>query len=84
DRFVRSFKDDPVKALVKATLAMTVPTAVLYAMNRDNPRYQELPENTKDNFFLIPIDGGEKFIRIAKPREFGVLFSGLPERLMRQ
>lgn len=84
DRFVRTFKDNPVKASVKAVLAMTVPTAALYAMNRDNPRYQELPENTKDNFFLIPTDGGEKFIKIAKPRELGMLFSSLPERLMRQ
>ncbi|MCM3294131.1 hypothetical protein M3661_28960 [Paenibacillus sp. MER 180] len=84
DRFVRTFKDNPVKASVKAVLAMTVPTAALYAMNRDNPRYQELPENTKDNFFLIPTDSGEKFIKIAKPRELGMLFSSLPERLMRQ
>lgn len=84
DRFVRTFKDNPVKASVKAVLAMTVPTAVLYSMNRDNPKYKELPENTRDNFFLIPTDGGEKFIKIAKPRELGILFSSLPERLMRQ
>ncbi|MFW5438125.1 LPD38 domain-containing protein [Paenibacillus apiarius] len=84
DRFVRAFKDNPAKASAKAALAMTIPTAVLYAMNRDNPRYQELPENTKDNFFLIPIGDGEKFIRIAKPRELGTIFSSLPERLMRQ
>lgn len=84
DRFARAFKDNPVKASVKAVLAMTVPTAALYALNKDNPRYQELPENTKDNFFLIPTDGGEKFIKIAKPRELGTLFSSIPERLMRQ
>lgn len=84
DKFVRTFKDNPTKALVKAAMAMTVPTAVLYAMNRDNPKYKELPEHTKDNFFLIPVNGGERFIKIAKPREFGKLFSSLPERLMRQ
>lgn len=84
DRFVRTFKDNPVKASVKAVVAMTIPTAVLYSMNRDNPKYKELPENTRDNFFLIPIDDGDKFIKIAKPRELGMLFSSLPERLMRQ
>ena len=83
DKFVRTFKDNPVKASVKATMALTVPTAVLYAMNRDNPEYQELPDYVKDNYFLIP-DGNGKFIRIAKPREIGTIFSDIPERLMRQ
>lgn len=82
DRFVRVFKDDPVKASTKAFMALTIPTAVLYAMNRDNPRYQELSENTRDNFFLIPY--GDKFIKIAKPRELGTIFSAIPERLMMQ
>jgi hypothetical protein len=35
----------------------------------------------KDNYFCIP-KGDGTFIKIAKPRELGVLFSALPERIL--
>lgn len=83
DRFVRTYKDDPVKAGIKSIMALTIPTLVAYAVNHDNPDYQKVSNRIKDNFILIP-KGDGTFIRIAKPQEMGVLFSAIPERLMRQ
>jgi hypothetical protein len=50
-------------------------------INKDNPDYQQLSSWTKDNYYCIPTNDG-KFIKIAKPREVGVLFASLPERCL--
>lgn len=83
DQFVRLYKDNPVKATVKAFLALTVPGAVMYAVNHNNPDYQKVSNRVKDNFLLIP-KGDGTFWKIAKPKELGTLFIDLPERLMRK
>lgn len=83
DKTVRTYRDDPVKALVKSALAITVPTLALYALNHDDPNYQKLSNRTKDAFLLIPRGDGT-FIKIAKPQEQGTIFADIPERLMRR
>lgn len=82
----RSITDQPLAFTVKGVTALSVPTMVLYAINHDNPKYHEVSRHIKDNFFLIPnpTDGGETFIKIAKPREYGVMFSTPLERAMNQ
>lgn len=82
DKTIRTYKDNPAKAIVKSVLAITIPTMALYALNRDDPDYQKLSNRTKDAFLLIPRGDGT-FIKIAKPQEQGSIFSDLPERLMR-
>ncbi|MNM10419.1 hypothetical protein D3C81_205440 [compost metagenome] len=82
DKTVRTYIDDPVKAIVKSVLAVTLPTMALYALNYNDPDYQKLNNRTKDAFMLIPRGDG-KFIKIAKPQEQGTIFSDIPERLMR-
>ncbi|WP_110930685.1 LPD38 domain-containing protein [Paenibacillus bouchesdurhonensis] len=82
DKTVRTYRDDPAKALVKSILAITIPTLALYAINRDDPNYQKLSNRTKDAFMLIPRGDG-KFIKISKPQEQGTIFSDIPERLLR-
>lgn len=82
DKLARTFKDDPAKAFTKAVMSISIPTMVLYAMNRDNPDYQQLSQNDKDNNWLIP-KGDGTFIKIAKPRELATVFSALPERALR-
>lgn len=83
DQIVRLYKNNPVQATVKAFVALTVPGAVLYAANHDDPNYQKMSNNVKDNFMLIP-KGDGTFIKIAKPKELGTLFIDLPERMMRK
>ncbi|XEC97058.1 LPD38 domain-containing protein [Paenibacillus tarimensis] len=82
DKFARAFKDRPAAVAAKSAAAITIPTAVLYAINHDNPDYQKLSNYTKDNFYLIP-SGDGKFIKIPKPRELGLPFGSLLERTMR-
>ena len=87
--------------VVKGLTSITLPALMLYAINKDNPDYQQLSDYYKDNNFLIPVDkltstlydksGGKinissekgMFIKIPKPREFGILFGSLAERIAR-
>jgi len=82
DQVIRVYKDNPVQALTKSALALSVPSMVLYAVNHDDPNYQKLNNRTKDAFFLVP-KGDGTFIKIAKPQEQGTIFADLPERMMR-
>lgn len=81
DKFVRSYKDNPGKAITKSIVSTTLPTVILYAINHDDPNYQKVSKNVKDNFFLIP-KGDGTFLKFAKSKETATLFSDLPERLM--
>lgn len=69
------------KSWVKATAFITAPTYSLYLINKDDPRYQELPDWDKDMYWHFW--AGDKHFRIPIPFELGVLFKVLPERLMR-
>lgn len=82
DKFVRVYKDNPVQASVKSFAAVTVPTLVLYAINHEDPAYNKLSNYLKDNFFMIP-KGDGTFYKIPKPREVGVPFGSLVERVLR-
>jgi len=79
----RAFKDNPVQAPVKALMAVTLPTIVLYQLNHSNPAYQQLSDYIKDNNFLFPKNDGT-FVKIPKPREIGVVFGSSVERALRQ
>lgn len=82
DKTLRTYKDNPVKAVVKSFIALTLPTLALYAVNHDDPAYQKLSSRVKDAFLMIP-KGDGTFIKIAKPQEQGTIFSDIPERMMR-
>ncbi|WP_342440025.1 LPD38 domain-containing protein [Paenibacillus sp. FSL L8-0436] len=82
DKTFRTYKDNPAKALTKSILAISIPTLVLYAINRDDPAYKRLSRKQKDAFLMIP-KGGGTFFKVAKPQEQGTIFSDIPERLMR-
>ncbi|OMD92980.1 hypothetical protein BSK49_00935 [Paenibacillus odorifer] len=81
DKTIRTYKDNPAKALTKSILAITIPTLALYAINHDDPNYQKLSRRQKDAFLMIP-KGDGTFYKIAKPQEQGTIFSDIPERLM--
>jgi hypothetical protein len=80
DKMVREFKQNPVRTSSKVFLAVTLPSIVLYYMNRNDPRYQELPQWQKDLFWIIPTK--DTLIRIPKPFELGILFGTSVERML--
>lgn len=81
DKLARQFVNKPVPTAAKGLIGITSATLILDHINKDNPKYQELDNRTKDNYFLIP--NGDTFIKIPKSREYGVLFSNLFERTLR-
>lgn len=80
DKMAREFKQNPVRTSSKVFLAITLPSIVLYYMNRDDQRYQELPQWQKDLFWIIPTK--DTLIRIPKPFELGILFGTSVERML--
>lgn len=80
DKMARAFKEDPRGMTVKTMLYITLPSILLWYMNKDDERYQELPQWEKDTFWIIP--GKENMYKIPKPFEAGVLFGTAFERML--
>jgi hypothetical protein len=60
---------------------ITVPSMILWWMNRDEEWYQDLPEWRKLGFFNFYLN--EDFIlSLPKPFEAGIIFGGVPEAMM--
>lgn len=80
DKMIREFKKHPGQMLTKTFIGITVPSLVLWYLNKDDPRYQELPQWQKDIFWVIP--GKDTLYKIPKPFELGILFGTVPERML--
>ena len=80
DKMARAFKEDPRGMTVKTMLYITLPSVLLWYMNKDDERYQELPQWEKDTFWIIP--GKENMYKIPKPFEAGILFGTAFERMI--
>ena len=81
DKLIRTFAKMPFRATFRAVAGITVPSVSLYFLNRDNPRYRELPSWQKDLFWIIPVEDGP-IIRIPKPFTLGLVFGTVPERIL--
>jgi hypothetical protein len=79
DRLARGVAHDPNRAMIGAKAGMlAMASAGLYMLNRDNPRYQDLPDWQKDSYwhFFVPMpDGTEKHLLYPKIWEVGSLAS---------
>lgn len=80
DKMVREFKKHPGQMLTKTFIGITLPSVMLWYLNKDDPRYQELPQWQKDIFWVIP--GKDTLYKIPKPFELGILFGTVPERML--
>lgn len=56
DKTVRAFKKDPAKFSARAGALVTLPSLMLWYANKDDERYQNLPQWQKDLFWIIPTD----------------------------
>lgn len=62
--------------------AITLPSLLLYLLNKDDERYTSLPEWVKDLHWVILIPGKEDAYLIPKPFENGAVFATIPERML--
>lgn len=80
DKMFREWKANPLDMTVKTAMWITLPSVLLWELNKDDPRYQELPQWQKDIFWIIPTK--DTLIKIPKPFELGILFGTVPERML--
>jgi len=80
-RLMETFKQHPIRTLIRGTMYITLPTLLLYFFNHDDEDYKQLPDYRKFLFWNIPIGGG-RFIPIPKPYGYGWIFGALPEITM--
>ena len=86
DKFLRTHKDNPKGTLIKAVTGLTIPSLLLWWANKDDPKYQEMPQWEKDFFWLIPTKGtrlekATPFIHIPKPFLWGMVYATTFERI---
>ena len=79
-RMIDAFKQHPTRTSLKVFGGITLPSILLYYINRDDPRWKEIPQWQKDLFWIVLLP--DAIIRIPKPFELGVLFGSVPERFL--
>lgn len=86
----RTMRRSPFKTINRAAIALTIPTVVLYTLNKDNPHYQDLRERQKNYYFNIPMMNSldvngypTKFIKLPKTDQFGFVFGTMMEKGLR-
>lgn len=83
DKFIRTFKDNPMRAILNTVIWIILPSLGLWAINHDDDWYKELDENTKYTNWAIPLPGGTHLL-IPKPQEVGILFDSGIEAVLNQ
>lgn len=83
DKFIRTFKDNPMRAILNTVIWIILPSLGLWAINHDDDWYKELDENTKYTSWGIPLPGGTHLL-IPKPQEVGILFGSGIEAVLNQ
>ncbi len=62
--------------------ALATATIALYMMNKDDERYEELPEDIKDLYWVYYFGEREDdYFLVPKPFESGMMFGTVPERM---
>jgi hypothetical protein len=80
DKVIRSFKDRPFRTLLKVLIGITLPSILLYFVNRKDPRWKEIPAWQKDLFWIVMTKN--HIYRIPKPFGLGQLFGTIPEKIL--
>jgi hypothetical protein len=81
-RMVEFARQHPVKFAVRG-MSITVPSVMLWMINRDKDWYKDLPLAYKYNNWFIELDD-KTILRIPKPFELGVVFGGFFEAALDQ
>lgn len=86
NRPFQAFRERPGATWAKVISGITLPSIILYILNRKDKGYQELPRWQKDLFWIVRIPAktpsGQIMLRIPKPFELGIIFGSVPERVL--
>jgi len=80
DKMVRELKANPASVTARALAAITLPSILLNLANRQDPRWNDIPQWQKDLFWIVMTK--DTIWRIPKPFEVGILFGSVPERFL--
>lgn len=81
DRFFRAMKENPWKTTIAAVGGISVPSVLLWAANREDPRYKRLPDWEKDLFWHFMTE--DTIYRMRKPLgPAGIMFGAGIERAL--
>lgn len=79
-KFFKEWKKDPVGVALASFKYITMPTLVMYFLNKDEDWYKDMPLDQKNKAWYIKING--TIYSFAKPPVLGQLFGSFPERLL--
>lgn len=81
DKVIRMFADDPKGATLKSIMYITVPTIILWGLNKDQEWYRDIPYSDKMKYWYLGGTDG-KYIRIPKPDILGYVFGSVVEQAL--
>ncbi len=81
DKSIRTAIANPASFTAKGIATITIPSALLYMVNRNDADYFEKPQWERDIFWMTRGPGGY-YIRIRKPILYGQLFGSSVERFL--
>ena len=79
DKIYQLMREDPHGTMMKMFLTIVLPSALLYAFNRDEDWWKDLDPDIKNNYWCL----SDK-LRIPKPQEIGVLLGSGIEAFFEQ
>ncbi len=66
---------------LRSMMSIMLPSLILYALNREDERYEELPDWVRDlSWVIFTGEGEDDYVMIPKPFETGMVWGTLPER----
>lgn len=79
-KFIKEWKKDPIGVALASFKYITMPTLMMYYLNKDEDWYKDMPLDQKNKAWYIKING--TIHSFAKPPVLGQLFGSLPERIL--
>ena len=74
----KKYDGNPTGLAMKAFLGITVPTLILYLVNKDDEDYKAIPDWEKRTNWHIKI-GDNQFVKIPRPYDVGFVYATMPE-----
>tara|TARA_R110002012_G_scaffold262505_1_gene444809 strand:+ start:6077 stop:13843 length:7767 start_codon:yes stop_codon:yes gene_type:complete len=74
----KQYDGNPAGLAMKAFLGLTIPTLILYLVNKDDDDYKQIPDYEKRTNWHIKVGDGQ-FVKIPRPYDVGFVYATMPE-----